>query len=441
MLAEELARRAALAVDNARLYRAARQARQQAEAADRAKGRFLAVLSHELRNPLSPVLMAVSALLDGDKTLDLRPTLEMIRRNVELEARLIDDLLDVTRIGRGSLHLEPRIVDAHDAVRQAVQICKGEIEQGRIALAFDLTASEHFVEADPARLQQIIWNLIKNATKFTPPGGSIAVRSANRSNPTPGGRPRLVIEVIDDGAGIEAEALTRIFEPFEQGDISPRQRSGLGLGLSIGRSLAEAQGGRLTAASLGPGQGSTFRLELPTTTPLTVATPPPGSTTPPQARSGGLRILLVEDNKDTLKYIALVLRCAGSRGDGGGAPVGGTFGSSRPAVGSVDQRHRIAGWDRFATDAAAARNGPAGDRDERVRVGGGRPREPGGGIRRAPHQAGRRHSAQRRDPQRHRRRTRGSGRESRDRRQDLMSDCDPVRFALSDRTGSWRSRR
>ena len=137
-LAEELARRAALAVDNARLYRAARQARQEAEAADQAKGRFLAVLSHELRNPLSPVLMAVSALLDGDEMLELRPTLEMIRRNVELEARLIDDLLDVTRIGRGTLHLDTRTVDAHDAVRQAVHICQGEIEQGRIALESDL---------------------------------------------------------------------------------------------------------------------------------------------------------------------------------------------------------------------------------------------------------------------------------------------------------------
>jgi len=310
-LAEELARRAALAVDNARLYRAARQARQEAEAADRAKGRFLAVLSHELRNPLSPVLMAVSALLDGDEMLGLRPTLEMIRRNVELEARLVDDLLDVTRIGRGTLRLDPRTVDAHDAVRQAVHICLGAIEQGRIALASDLTATEHDVEADPARLQQIIWNLIKNATQFTPPGGSIAVRSRNRPDPRPGGRPRLVIEVADDGAGIEAEALTRIFEPFEQGEVSPRHRSGLGLGLAIGRSLAEAHGGRLTAASMGPGRGSIFRLELPTITRLTVVTPPSGSATPPLARSGGLKILLVEDNKDTLKYIALVL---GARG-------------------------------------------------------------------------------------------------------------------------------
>jgi PAS domain S-box-containing protein len=310
-LAEELARRAALAVDNARLYRAARQARQEAEAADRAKGRFLAVLSHELRTPLSPVLMAVSALLDGDEMLGLRPTLEMIRRNVELEARLIDDLLDVTRIGRGTLHLDTRTVDAHDAVRHAVHICLGEIEKGRISLESDLAASEHDVEADPARLQQIIWNLIKNATKFTPPGGSIAVRSRNQPPPGPGGRPRLVIEVADDGAGIEADALTRIFEPFEQGEVSPRHSSGLGLGLAIGRSLAEAHGGRLSAASLGPGQGSTFLLELPTITRPTVVKPPSGSAVPPLPQPRRLKILLVEDNKDTLKYIALVLSTRG----------------------------------------------------------------------------------------------------------------------------------
>jgi signal transduction histidine kinase/CheY-like chemotaxis protein len=312
-LAEELARRAALAVDNSRLYRAARQARQDAEAADRAKGRFLAVLSHELRNPLSPVLMAVSALLEGDEMLSLRPTLEMIRRNVELESRLIDDLLDVTRIGRGTLHLDVSAVDAHDAVRQAIHICFGEIEQAKLALRLDLMAVEHYVEADPARLQQIIWNLVKNATKFTPSGGYIAVRSSNQPPLRPGDRPRLVIEVADNGAGIEAEALTRIFEPFEQGEVSTRHTSGLGLGLAIGRSLAKAQGGELTAASLGPGRGSTFTLELPTITRPIVVEPPSGSTTVVLPRSKSLKILLVEDNKETLKYIALVL---GSRGHG-----------------------------------------------------------------------------------------------------------------------------
>jgi CheY-like chemotaxis protein len=171
-----------------------------------------------------------------------------------------------------------------------------------------LTAAEHYVEADPARLQQIIWNLIKNATKFTPPGGSIAVRSSNRPSPRPGGRPRLLIEVADNGAGIKAEALTRIFEPFEQGEISPRRRSGLGLGLAIGRSLAEAHGGRLTAASPGHARGSTFLLELPTITRPDGVTPS-GSATAPLPPSKALKILFVEDNTDTLKYIARAL-CA-----------------------------------------------------------------------------------------------------------------------------------
>ena len=310
-LAEELARRAALAVDNARLYRAARQARQEAEAADRAKGRFLAVLSHELRNPLSPVLMAVSALLDGDEMLDLRPTLEMIRRNVELEARLIDDLLDVTRIGRGTLHLDPRTVDAHDAVRQAVHICLGEIEQGRIALESDLTAAEHYVEADPARLQQIIWNLIKNATKFTPPGGSIAVRSRNRPHPSAwrptapgdrggrrrcrhrGGGPDPDLRAVRAGRGLPA----------------PPQRVGVGpghrpvAGRSPWRPADRSQPGAWTGQHLSAGATDDH--------PAHRRYAALGLGHPSPARSRGLKILLVEDNKDTLKYIALVL---GARG-------------------------------------------------------------------------------------------------------------------------------
>jgi signal transduction histidine kinase/CheY-like chemotaxis protein len=286
-------------------------ARAAAEASGRAKDRFLAVLSHELRTPLTPVLMAVTALLDGDECPGLGPTLEMIRRNVELEARLIDDLLDVIRIGRGVLRLESRTVDVHDATRQATRTCRGEIDEGGIALGGDLAAEEHYVKGDPVRLQQIVWNLLKNATRFTPTGGAITVRSRNRTDPGADGRPRLVIEVADDGVGIGAEALPRIFEPFEQGEASPRPRSGLGLGLAIGRSLAEAHGGRLTAASAGPGLGSTFVLELPTVPRPVVEGPPPGPVGPRPPRPASLRVLLVEDNKDTREYLALVLRARG----------------------------------------------------------------------------------------------------------------------------------
>ena len=235
----------------------------------------------------------------------------MIRRNVELEARLIDDLLDVIRIGRGVLHLESRTVDAHDAIRQATLVCRGEIDEGRIALGVDLTADEHHVKGDPVRLQQIIWNLFKNAIRFTPTGGEITVRSRNRTDPGIDGRPRLVVEVADDGVGIGSEALSRIFEPFEQGEASPRPRNGLGLGLAIGRSLAEAHGGRLTAASPGPGLGSTFVLELPTVPRPVVEGPPSGPVGLRPPRSASLSVLLVEDNKDTREYLALVLRRRG----------------------------------------------------------------------------------------------------------------------------------
>ena len=273
--------------------------------------------------------MAVSALLEGDETLGLRPTLEMIRRNVELEARLIDDLLDVTRIGRGDTAPRPPDRDAHDAVRQAVHICVGEIEQGRIVLESDLAAVEHYVEADPTRLQQIIWNLIKNATKFTPGGGSIVVRSSNQPAPRPGDRPRLVIEVADDGAGIEAEALTRIFEAFEQGEASPRHRGGLGLGLAIGRSLAEL----MAASSPRPARGRDAAARSVSSYPRSphpiVVKPPSGSGTVPCRQSRGLKILLLEDNKDTLKSIALGARCPRSHGNNGRAAFGGASGSGR----------------------------------------------------------------------------------------------------------------
>ncbi|WP_435011599.1 histidine kinase N-terminal 7TM domain-containing protein [Tundrisphaera lichenicola] len=291
----------------------AEAARAVAEASIRAKDKFLAILSHELRTPLTPVLAAVSAMLDDDQVPELRPTLAMILRNIELEARLIDDLLDVTRIGRGTFRLDPVPLDAHEVTRQAIEICLGDIEDGRIALTTELTALDHHVEADPSRLQQILWNLLKNAVKFTPEGGSIAIRSRNLAPPDPDSRPSLAIEVTDTGAGIGAASLERIFEAFEQGEVVSRQRTGLGLGLAIGRSLAEAHGGRLTAESPGLGQGSTFVLELRTIArPTPAARVPTGSAEPPVlpiART--LRILLVEDNKDTLNYLRIVLESRG----------------------------------------------------------------------------------------------------------------------------------
>ena len=305
-LVEDLARRAGMAVDNARLYREARKAREEAEAANRAKDRFLAVLSHELRTPLTPVLAEVSAMLDDPATPDsVRPILEMTRRNVELEARLIDDLLDLNRIVQGKLRLDRRVVDAHRLIRESLEICRSGVEAARLRVELSLVATRHHVNADAARLQQVTWNLIKNAVKFTPEGGFIAIRTRDEGD-------RLVVEVADTGVGIEGKALARIFDAFDQGDGSITQRfGGLGLGLAIGRSLAEAHGGRLTASSPGLNQGATFRLDLPTVDAPSIQTEAAPSVAPPgdqEARPvGPLRILLVEDNLDTLRVMARLL--------------------------------------------------------------------------------------------------------------------------------------
>jgi PAS domain S-box-containing protein len=310
----------ALDITERKQAEALRQAKEAAEQASRSKDRFLAVLSHELRTPLTPVLMAVSALLDEPGPApEIQPTLEMILHNVQMEARLIDDLLDLTRIGRGGLHLDLRPVDAHESVRQAVEIYRREISAGGLEAVVDLAALAHHLQADPARLQQIVWNLIQNAVKFTPRGGTIRVRSRNEQ--APGAGSRLIIEVSDTGIGIEPEVLPRIFEAFEQGEEALRGRSGgLGLGLAISRSLALAHGGRLTAASPGRGQGSTFTLDLPTipepTHDAEQKTPITGSDgslprSRRRTRTRPLRILLLEDNKDTLRSLARIL---GQRG-------------------------------------------------------------------------------------------------------------------------------
>ncbi len=227
-------------------------------AANTAKDQFLALLSHELRNPLSPVITMVSELERMGGPPAARNAIEIIRRNVELEARLIDDLLDITRIVHGKLQLIPEPIDAHRAIHRALEICQREIEVKRLEVRLDLAASAFHVKADPARFQQVLWNLIKNAVKFTPKG-SITISSVND------GSGRLIIEVADTGIGITRERLTRIFKPFEQGESSITRRfGGLGLGLAISKAMIEAHGGALKARSAGIDQGATFTVELGT---------------------------------------------------------------------------------------------------------------------------------------------------------------------------------
>jgi PAS domain S-box-containing protein len=294
--------------------RSVQKAFAESAAANRAKDRFIATLSHELRTPLTPVLSTVSAMLDDPSTLSsMRSVLEMIRRNTALEARLIDDLLDLTRIEQGKLHLIRELIDAHEQIDRVLEICGDDAHTASVTLVSQLKAESHHVDADPARFQQVLWNLLKNAIKFTPPGETITIRSENRAEAEgEGGRPRLVIQITDRGVGIEPELLETIFDPFEQGGPASQQRfGGLGLGLSISRSIALQHGGSLNAFSQGKGTGSTFTLEFPTVASPVLPTAAPTQLPELALDHRPLRILLVEDNKDTLKYLSESLRGQG----------------------------------------------------------------------------------------------------------------------------------
>lgn len=300
-LAEELAHRAAIALDNAGLYKSAQKARAESERANRAKDSFLAMLSHELRTPLTPVLTSVLALEQTDELPpDLRASLQMIRRNVELEARLIDDLLDLTRISKGKVQLSFEEVDAHSLLKNALEICQADIEKKRLNLQTNFAAENVSLEADPARLQQIFWNLIKNAVKFTPEGGRLEIRTQNEEG-------QLRVEIADSGIGIDAETLPKIFNAFEQGDRL--QFGGLGLGLAISKALVETHQGQLTASSAGKDQGATFTAVFPiaesNATLGRIALPPA-----PVSRKS-MRILLVEDHEDTNRSLTQLLRRRG----------------------------------------------------------------------------------------------------------------------------------
>jgi signal transduction histidine kinase/ActR/RegA family two-component response regulator len=271
------------------------------ETANRTKDHFLAMLSHELRTPLTPVISALEALeIEPAQTREAKSALAMIRRNVELETQLIDDLLDFTRIAKDKLQLRFAPVDAHAAISDVVEMCRAEAESKKLQVHLNLRANTHYVAADAAKFQQIIWNLLKNATKFTPEDGEIAISS---SNPSP---EVLTITVRDTGIGMESEVMQRIFDPFEQGNRSFERRfGGLGLGLAISKSLAQAHGGTLTAQSDGRNRGSTFLLSMQTISP-TEGLDVPAKTTGERSRQG-LRILLVDDHEDTCTALEKLL--------------------------------------------------------------------------------------------------------------------------------------
>ena len=276
-----------------------------AETASRAKDQFLAMLSHELRTPLTPVLLTAAAARDDPETPPhLRETFEEIRQNLELEARLIDDLLDVMRIIRGKMPYQFEVVDAHAQIARAVEICRGEAAEKGLEIVAGLEARDHHVNADAARFQQVLWNLIKNAVKFTPPGGTVTIRTRDEGD-------RIVIDVTDTGIGIEPAHLPTIFNAFEQGEDAITKRfGGLGLGLAIGRSIAEGHGGGLSASSEGRDRGATFTLTLPTEVPSEVEEVEVAQSVDlePEPEPADRRILLVEDDAMTARIMAKLLR-------------------------------------------------------------------------------------------------------------------------------------
>jgi signal transduction histidine kinase/CheY-like chemotaxis protein len=272
--------------------------------ASKAKDHFLAALSHELRTPLTPVLMC-AASLEQEAALqpEFREQLGMMRRNVELEARLIDDLLDLTRISRGKLELQLDLTDVHSLLAHTEQIVRSEASGKSVSLRFILEADPHAVTGDPARLHQVFWNMIKNAIKFTPAGGQIIVRTTNSSG-------RIRIEVIDNGIGIDPQVLPSVFGAFVQGESQTGHiAGGLGLGMSISKTIVEMHGGAIRAESAGAGAGATFTVELDTVTSTVTGEAPATPTPEPTTRE--YRLLVVEDHQPTLDVLARLLRKQG----------------------------------------------------------------------------------------------------------------------------------
>jgi PAS domain S-box-containing protein len=273
-----------------------------AEAANTAKDAFLAALSHELRTPLTPVLfVAASHARSADLAPALREDFAMIRRNIELEARLIDDLLDLTRISRGKLHLDLEPTDLHALLARTLEMVRGDIQAKQITVTLDLAAERHQASADAVRLQQVFWNVLKNAVKFTPEHGRIAVHSRCPAGDT------WHVAVSDSGLGITAEELPRIFDAFAQGEEASSHRfGGLGLGLAISGLLVHEHGGRIWAESAGRDQGAAFHLELPLRTSHPAAEGPVEPEVP-MAALPSRRILVVEDHEPTRETLARLL--------------------------------------------------------------------------------------------------------------------------------------
>lgn len=290
--------------DEQRLH--AERDEQLTRASSEAKDRFLAMLSHELRAPLTPALLAVNRLLLETQNESIGRLGEIIRRNIEVEAHLINDLLDVNRIARGPLDVTLAPTNLHAIVVEAIEIVRAQADRKRIRIATDFSAGSCYILADAGRIRQVLWNLLTNAINYSE-RGSIDVRTSDEGS---GG---IRLTVADNGVGMDAVTLTRLFRPFER-QVSRMGSSthGLGLGLSICRSIVDMHGGRISGTSRGVGLGSTFEVDLPT---IEVGEKPPVSDGSPDGRAilqpVHHRVLLVEDDPDTSAMLEMLLRGEG----------------------------------------------------------------------------------------------------------------------------------
>jgi PAS domain S-box-containing protein len=275
-----------------------------AEKASQAKDDFLALLSHELRTPLTPALVAASYLAEHENLLpEFREEVAAIWRNVQLEAHLIDDLLDVTRIARGKIDIHHEAVDVHRLLHHAVAIAHKDMVEKQIEFVIDLFATKHHIWADPVRIQQVFWNLLNNAVKFTPNDGRITIRSGNEGK-------EFVFEITDTGIGIDPARQDRIFEAFDQGERSiTRQFGGLGLGLTISKTLLDLHGGTISVHSEGKDRGTTFRVGLDVLQEPSIVPVDAGGEATKVSRK--LRLLLVDDHADTRSVLSRLLTKCG----------------------------------------------------------------------------------------------------------------------------------
>jgi PAS domain S-box-containing protein len=303
-LLQRVAGRCWESLERARIQRERADLLAAAEAANRAKDEFLAMLGHELRNPLSPILTALQLMkLRGDES-SLRERV-VIERQVAHLTRLVDDLLDVSRIARGKVELKTEVIEVSEVVAGALEVASPLLEQRTQTVAVTVPRSGLPVNGDPARLMQIVSNLLTNASKYTPAGGHIAISAAEAQG-------QVVLRVRDNGLGIPPEVLPRVFDLFVQGGQTiERAEGGLGLGLTIVRNLAERHGGSVAARSDGPGKGSEFEVRLPVAEKTTIGATPAPAVPADASAATGLSVLIVDDNVDAAEMLAQALRFQG----------------------------------------------------------------------------------------------------------------------------------